>query len=679
MFVPKTYLKRRQEPKWFNSDIRHHRNCLKSLKKKHKSCPSPHRLHQVNLSESSLIAKIAEAKAQYETNLIKSFNNNNSSDIYRYIRTITNQNAIPSAVTFEDKCAISDFHKACLFNKYFHSIFTRSSFQLPSLSELSTPQLYVGEIEISELDLYNALTSLDSSKASGCDGISAKILKKCAIALYQPLHYLFSLSLSQHYLPLEWRTHMITPIFKSEERQMVTNYRPISLLCIVSKVLESLVFNCIIDFVRGAITPAQFGFLKGHSSLQQLLIFWNTVINTSQTDAIYLDFRKAFDSVSHNELLYKLWHFGITGSIWMWFRAYLKGRHQFVKIGHSASGLLPVISGVPQGSILGPLLFLIYINDLPDSLLVSKILLFADDAKCFMPISSSSDCLALQSDLSSLVDWSTTWNLAFNENKCCVIHFSNNISNTTLSYSINNTGVSSVDTQKDLGVVLSSDMQWRSHYLLTTSQAYKMLGLIRRVFSTVGDIYAKRKLYFSLIHSRLLYCSPLWRPHLLVDIKSLESVQRRATKFIVNNPNMDYRARLIHLNMLPLMMQYEIADIMFLIKSMNNTSDRFNIKNFISFCISVTRSSSYLKLRHTVSKRNIQSHFYFNRIPRLWNSLPLLDISLSTTTIRAKLRKYLWNHFLTNFDPNNICTYHYVCPCLHCSKLPIQSQFHCLT
>ena len=138
------------------------------------------------------------------------------------------------------------------------------------------------------------------------------------------------------------------PIFKSEERQKVTNYRPISLLCIVSKVLESLVFNCIINFVRDAISPAQFGFLKGHSSLQQLLIFWNTVINTTQTDAIYLDFRKAFDSVSHNELLCKLWQFGIIRSLWTWFRAYLQGRHQFVKIGHSASGLLPVISGVPR-------------------------------------------------------------------------------------------------------------------------------------------------------------------------------------------------------------------------------------------------------------------------------------------------------------------------------------------
>ena len=140
LFVPKTCLRRHQEPKWFNSDIRHHRNCFRSLKKKLKSCPTPHRLRQFELSESSLIAKVAEAKAQYETNLINSFSGNNSSAIYRYIHAITSQNTIPPAITFDDNCATSDFHKACLFNKYFYSIFTRSSFQLPPLSELLTPQ-----------------------------------------------------------------------------------------------------------------------------------------------------------------------------------------------------------------------------------------------------------------------------------------------------------------------------------------------------------------------------------------------------------------------------------------------------------------------------------------------------------------------------------------------------------
>ena len=194
-------------------------------------------------------------------------------------------------------CAVSDYHKA-LFNQYFHSVFTKSSFQQPPVSDLPTPLTNISEIVISELDVYNALSSLDTTKASGCDGVSATLLKYCAIALYQPLHHLFSLSPSQHYIPLEWRTHLIRPIFKSGDKHDAKNYRPISLLCVVSKVLERLVFDHMIDFVRSSVSTSQFGFLKGRSSLQQLLIFWNSVINSYQTDVVYLDFKEGFQFCS---------------------------------------------------------------------------------------------------------------------------------------------------------------------------------------------------------------------------------------------------------------------------------------------------------------------------------------------------------------------------------------------
>ena len=132
---------------------------------------------------------------------------------------------------------------------------------------------------------------------------------------------------------------------------------------------------------------------------------------------MYLDFRKAFDSVAHNKLLLKLWKFGICDSLWQWMRAYLTNRRQYVSVGQSVSSVLPVLSGVPQGSILGPLLFLIFVNDLPASISSSFVLLFADDAKCLMPISTMSDCLLLQDDVSRLVQWSNTWNLLLNEQK----------------------------------------------------------------------------------------------------------------------------------------------------------------------------------------------------------------------------------------------------------------------
>ena len=197
------------------------------------------------------------------------------------------------------------------------------------------------------------------------------------------------------------RTHLIKPIFKTGDRCSVRNYRPISLLSVVSKVLEKLVYNNIVNFLTNSISVSQFGFLRGRSSLQQLLVFFNIVLSSaSQIDVIYLDFRKAFDSVAHNELLFKLWKFGIIGNIWFWLRAYLSNRVQYVSIGQSTSPSLPVVSGVPQGSILSPVLFLIFVNDLPSIFSCSKVLLFADDAKCIMPIYSLQDCLNLQCDLS---------------------------------------------------------------------------------------------------------------------------------------------------------------------------------------------------------------------------------------------------------------------------------------
>ena len=210
--------------------------------------------------------------------------------------------------------------------------------------------------------------------------------------------------------------HSISPIHKSGDRELVSNYRPISLLSSTSKVLECLIFSKCYTFLERFLTPAQFGSRKGHSTVQQLLLFYDHVMESStQCDIIFLDFAKAFDSVPHQELLLKLRNLGITGKIWLWLQEYLTGRVQCVCMGTARSNLLPVLSGVPQGSILGPLLFLAYINDLPEVVKHSLLLLFADDAKCLKRITDSEDSYLLQEDLNSLQQWSNSWKLIFKE------------------------------------------------------------------------------------------------------------------------------------------------------------------------------------------------------------------------------------------------------------------------
>ena len=443
--------------------------------------------------------------------------------------------------------------------------------------------------------------------------------------------------------------------------------------------LERIVYNHLIDFVNCTICTKQFGFLRNHSTLQQLLIFVNTVNHSlnsnSQTDVVYLDFKKAFDSVSHNELLFKLWSFGITGNLWKWLQAYLTNRVQCVSVNNSVSDVLPVVSGVPQGSILGPIMFLVFVNDLPAAVTSSLVLLFADDAKCFKKVSEISDCLSLQQDLNNLATWSTFWNLLFNEEKCATIRFYSNHTPLLYDYHLNSKLVATKTVHPDLGVVVSSDLQWKSHYLFILPKSYKILGLLRRVFSSVNCVRAKKVLYLSLVRSKLLYCSPIWRPHLLSDVRALENVQRRATKFILNDSLSNYRLRLVNLNLLPLMMVFEINDIIFFIKCLKHPSEYFDILNYVTFCSSHTRSSTHFKLRHSLAKKNSVRHFYFNRIPRLWNSLPYIDIDQPIATIKLKLKKFLWCHFIKNFNPNNLCTYHYLCPCAKCSLFPVSYHF----
>ena len=383
---------------------------------------------------------------------------------------------------------------------------------------------------------------------------------------------------------------------------------------------------------------------------------------------MYLDFRKAFDSVPHYQLLSKLWTTGISGNLWRWFKAYLSSRIQCVSVNSQRSRFLPVLSGVPQGSILGPLLFLIYINDLPLSTSFSTLLLFVDDTKCFKPIRCYTDTCLLQQDLNILTNWSNDWKISFNESKCTLLRFCSSPQTTCQSnYTINHQQLSPTDSHTDLGIVMSADLSWQKHYDLISSRAYKTLGLLRRTFNTTNSVHIKKLLYLSLVRSQLTYCSTIWRPYLHKDILMLEKIQRRATEFILNDYSSDYKSSLVSLRLLPLMMLFELNDIIFFVKSLNCITSSFNILNYVSFCEHGTRSSTYHKLKQSVSCTNKTKHFYFNRLPHLWNSLPTIDLNQPLPTIISELKQFFWNHFIANYNPLNTCTLHYQCPCYKCS------------
>jgi len=677
MYIPKVKLRSCHHPKWFNSHIRHQIKCIRTLRRKTRHHFTTSNLHRLINAEDSLQHSLFTAKSNYELNLINSYARSKDPNVFHYLKNLAKSDSVPPALQSDSTVLESDIDKANAFNEYFYSVFTQSSFTLPDVSELPSVPDSLSNISFTLDDIYQALLSLQPNKASGLDNIGPRIIKNCADSLVEPLHHLFSLSLNCMDIPVEWKQHTIVPVFKSGDKTNLRNYRPISLLSSISKVLERLVCDRVTKFISDSIFCNQFGFQKHKSTLQQLLLYFNDLCSSNNTtDTIYLDFTKAFDSVPHNELLFKLWSTGITGNLWLWFKSYLTNRTQRVSINNCLSDLLPVTSGVPQGSILGPILFIIYINDLPSVVIHSKLLLFADDAKCYRSIHNPLDSHSLQLDLDSLTIWSHKNHLYFKPAKCNSIRFRPNPhSPEENSYSVDNCIITDKFSYCDLGIIFSANLSWRPHYEHIVAKAYRALGLLRHTFKHSSSTQVKKALYLHVVRSCLLYCSPLWKPYLVQDIILLERVQRRSSKFILNDYSSDYKTRLAKLNLLPLMYIYELTDILFFIKSLKTPTYSFDITKYVSFTRHNTRSSD-TKLCHQVSTNNITANSYFFRLPRLWNSLPIVDLSLPYNVIKKKLLLFFWNHFIANFDSNNNCTLHFLCPCHNCAKSPHTFNFN---
>ena len=420
-------------------------------------------------------------------------------------------------------------------NSFFHSVFspaqattTTSNLQLSSDTALSN-------IQLTENEVFKALDSLDPSKACGPDGIPGKLLKMTANIIAPSLCYIYNLSLSQGVVPAFWKLAYVTPVFKKDDPTLASNYRPISLLSIISKTFERCVHNHCYPHLSPRFYHLQHGFLRGKSMVTQLLHVDQEIVDHlaggKEVDAIHLDLSKAFDRVQHHMLLNKLEQYGISGSLLQWFCSYLSDRYQRVALDGTLSDWLPVTSGVPQGSILGPLLFLVYINDMPEYVgQGSSIALFADDSKLYRPINSASHYL-LQSDLSGLHNWGNDWGMTFNPSKCKVMHMSRKkiCSSASLQYHLNDKPLESVTHISDLGVIVSKDLFWANHIEDICTKANQTLGLIKRVCARyVVDTNTQKLLYCAVVRPKLEYASCVWSPYSAKQRKLIENEQRNS-------------------------------------------------------------------------------------------------------------------------------------------------------
>lgn len=437
-------------------------------------------------------------------------------------------------------------------------------------------------------------------------------------------------------------------------------------------------YNKIFPLVADSIHELQHGFVKGRSTSTQLLHVYHNISDAvdkgDQVDMIYLDFSKAFDRVPHHLLLHKLKMYGFHGTLLKWFRSYLDHRKQRVVIGGQDSDWTEVTSGVPQGSILGPLLFLLYINDMPKCVLSSQVALFADDSKCYKTIRDISDCISLQDDLNQLHSWSVKWGMLFNVNKCHVMSIVNKVNrHIDFKYSMAGCELGRESSIRDLGVMMDSSLSWDTHIDTAIGKANNVMGCIKRAVGYKAPSEVKLKLFTTLARSHLEYCSPLWSGTTRRNVYRVERVQRSATKYILGYPEMGYKDRLLNINnMLPLSYRREQADLVFLFKCINGHND-VNIDSLIKFTSGsesgrVTRLSTARNLiilprvrteRHRLS--------YFNRVVYNWNKLPEEARCMNNLIdFRIFLKEHFYRLFNSSFDQDNMCTWHHRCLCHNC-------------
>jgi len=355
--------------------------------------------------------------------------------------------------------------------------------------------------------------------------------------------------------------------------------------------------------------------------LEYLFDLENTLDEAECADALYLDCRKAFDTVPHGHLLTKVRGAGTEGHIAKWISSFLRGREQRVSIQGHYSGWRAVWSGVPQGSVLGPTLFLIYVNDLLDNL-KSTGKLFADDAKIYRRIRSPSDRTILQEDIGKLQLWSQKWLLSFNEEKCKVIHFG--AKNPAYKYTMGGTTLATTVKEKDLGIIITPDLKPSEQVIRAASAANSMLARVKRTF-TCMDQEMFLPIYKTLVRPHMEYAIQAWCPYLQKDINKLEKVQRRATKLVPALADLAYEERLAKLKLTTL-------------KERRGRGDMIEIFKIIKGHDSVNAGEEFLKLetgplgnrtrghslklqkpRHRTHKRNM---FFSSRVVKQWNNLP---------------------------------------------------------
>lgn len=585
----------------------------------------------------------------YEKSLIQKLQSS-SKPFHQYIRRKKVGTPSVGPLRMDSGELSSDCTKmANTFADHFCSVYSSQVSDAPSPHQIFDGS--IDDIPITLQAVQKKIEALDPNSSMGPDGIHPNLLKSCP-AVVLPLFLIFQKSLLTGKLPKEWKKSTIVPIFKKGSRHTPLNYRPISLTSVCCKTLERLISECLYNFLdtNRLLSSDQFGFRQGRTVDDQLLLVYNDV--TAWIDAGYVvdvvlfDFSKAFDVVNHSLLIEKLRLIGLRGALLSWIKDFLLGRTMQVTVSGCISSSKDVLSGVPQGSVLGPLLFLIYVNFLP-SYIQSKCKFFADDLKIYLKLRSNShsslaaDVNICQRDIDEVHRVADSWGLHLNLTKCAVLRCQrgsvdwDNIG-PLQRYHLNNTILTIDSSHKDLGITVDNTLKFHSHIAVTVKKAAGLANnLLKSTLCRDKDFMVT--LFKSHIRPLIEFGSTVWNTGYLNDLKLLESTQRRWTKYITGLSDLSYADRLRALNLYSVRGRLIRADLIKCWKIFHNQSSLTPHDIFTLSPITHTRGHRFKVAKPHISIE-CRRRFFSIRCIDLWNSLS--DEAVSCNSIPS-FKKYL--------------------------------------
>ena len=640
------------KPPWITSKVQRAINNRNSAWKKYKYCRKPENWEVYKEKRNQATTTIRSSKAHHERNIALNMKTNPKA-FWRFVKSTTGTRESDSILQKTDgTSAIEDEDKAEVLNQFFSSVFTEEREELPHAVQQTSSLL--DDMTFTEETVSKYIKKLKVDKAAGPDDIPPRILQETQLESSKILSIIFNKSMQEGRLPSVWKDARVTPIYKKGSRQDPGNYRPVSLTSIVCKLMEQGVKERIMEFMKNNSlwSPEQYGFRPGRSCQLQLLevleLWYKALDDGKKVDVNFLDFAKAFDSVPHRRLILKMKMYGIDGKIARWVRAFLAKRRQAVVVNGSSSGWTEVLSGVPQGSVLGPTLFLLYVNDLP-STIQNIARLFADDTKVSMIYLREEECISLQDDLYALEDWAEKWQLRFHPSKCKTMHIGKPPGSHT--YTMHAAGkkipLADVEEEKDLGVVIDSQLEFRKHVATTVSKAKKLAYLVTRNFKHL-DSKSFCTLYKAFVRPVVEYASPVWSPQHRQEIERLESIQRQMTKRVRAVRKLPYTERLRELGLPTLQYRRERADMVQVYKVMHGIDDIDPRALFTLDTSAKTRGHTKKITKEHCKTTKRQSTFKF-RVVNNWNSLPEEVVSAKSLNVFKSGLNEAWKHRLTKF------------------------------